>query len=314
MAPKIVLFSLLAAVAAFSGALLMAAVGQGLGALVGGCTWIGASTPLDRQVWALVNQPTLHFSSLPRAVGYWAGSYLLPLMVGVGSIPLLPRARTLAAELVTLHAAWAATLVGVAWMPLVDPVDGHLSRWLDLWNLPHALVWLGPALALPAAALVTLRLLSLVRIIRHLSSRGLRLAAVMLHLLAPAAAWVGLATAIRGGLNPWPTVAVGATAAAVLAVAWFGYPPAFPHRLEILSRGSWLRIGAAGAVLTVAVVGAGRPLAEDRTAGVLWAHPGSYNNVRPWIEATSIAPGTRSTGPDAEQESGTSNANTPGPV
>jgi len=59
MDAKGLLYGLLAAVAAFPGALLVAVAGQGIGALLGGCGWIGVSTPLDRQVWALVNQPTL---------------------------------------------------------------------------------------------------------------------------------------------------------------------------------------------------------------------------------------------------------------
>ena len=74
MAPKIVLFSLVAAAGALAGALLVAILGQGLGGLIGGCGWIGISSPLDRQVWALMNQPTLNFSTLLRSLGYWAGS------------------------------------------------------------------------------------------------------------------------------------------------------------------------------------------------------------------------------------------------
>ena len=57
-----------------------------LGALLGGCGWIGISTPLHRQVWALVNQPALNFASLPRGLGYWLGSLALPLLIVVGRL------------------------------------------------------------------------------------------------------------------------------------------------------------------------------------------------------------------------------------
>ena len=68
MDAKGLLYGLLAAVAAFPGALLVAVAGQGIGALLGGCGWIGVSTPVDRQVWALVNQPT--------GLAGWQGPYL----------------------------------------------------------------------------------------------------------------------------------------------------------------------------------------------------------------------------------------------
>jgi hypothetical protein len=293
MAPKIVLFSLVAAAGALAGAVLVAILGQGLGGLIGGCGWIGISSPLDRQVWALMNQPTLNFSSLPRSLGYWAGSYILPLLVATGSIQLLPRARTIAAELVVMQWAWGCALVGVAWLPLVDAADGHLARWLELWDLPHQAAWCAPVLALPTAVFIALRLLELVRVIRRETGRSLRLGAVTVHLGLPAVVWVGLATWMRHDLMVWPTVAAAAVVLTALVVAWIGYPPAFPHRLEALTGGSWGRVVVTAVVLAAIVVGAGRPVAGDRRAGILWAHPGLYNNVRPWIDTTGITPSTR---------------------
>jgi hypothetical protein len=304
MAPKIVLFSLLASAGALAGALLVATLGQGLGGVIGGCSWIGLSTPVDRQVWALMNQPTLHFSSLFKALGYWTGSYFLPLAVAFGSVSLLPRARTLAAELVVLQWAWACALVGVAWLPLVDPKDGHLARWLDLWDLPHRAVWLAPVLALPAAVFLGLRLLALLRVIRRQPGRGLRLAAMTLHLGVPAAVWVGLASWARGELMVWPTIAAAATVMTVWVVAWIGFPPAFPHRLEPLTGGSWVRVVVTAVLLIAAVIGAGRPLSRDHRAGILWAHPGLYNNVRPWIETIGLTPSTRAADQQPEPSKG----------
>lgn len=288
MGPKAVLFGLLAATAAFPGILALAVFGQALGALAGGCGWIGLSTPIDHQVWALVNQPSLHFASQLRSLGYWAGSSVAALALALGAVPLLPRARTLAAELVLVHAAWAATVVGLAWLPLVDRSDGHLSRWLELWDLPVPLAWLVPAMSIPAAVPPVLRLLALVRISRHHSSRGFRLAAVIVQLGLPAAAWVALATAVHGAPQGPPAIAVGVVVTVALTTAWFGYPPAFAHRLEGLTAASWIRLTVAATLLVATVAVAGRPLAGDRRAGLLWGRASATNNIRPWIEVIDL--------------------------
>jgi hypothetical protein len=293
LAPRNLGFALLVAAALYPGALLAAVLGQGVGALLGGCSWIGMTTPLDRQVWALVNQPSLHFSSLPRSAGYWTGSMVLPMVVALGAVPWLPRARRLGSELVVLHGAWAATVVGLAWLPLLDPMDGHLARWVELWRLPSPVRWLLPILVLPAAVVPALRLLSLLRMTRRHCGRLLRLAAVAAHLVLPAAIWIGGAALIRGQLPPWSTAAVGVAAVTALAVAWSGYPPAFVHRLDALSGWSWIRAAAAAVLVIVVVLAAGRPLTGGARAGILWGSAGATNNVRPWIDATTLSrPGT----------------------
>jgi hypothetical protein len=289
MAAKGLLYALLAAGAAFPGALLLAVAGQGIGALAGGCGWIGISTAVDRQIWALVNQPTLHFATELASLGYWTGSAALPLVIAIAAIPLLPRPRSLAAELILLHTAWACAVVGLAWLPLIDPLDGHLVRWLELWRLPAPLLFLAPALAIPAALPPTLRLLALLRIGRPNTGRALRLATVMLHLALPAAAWVAAATALLGAPPTASALAVGAAVVVALSTAWFGYPPAFVHRLRPLSLGSWLLLAALAAGAVAIVCLAGRPLPDGSRAGVLWAQPTASNNIRPWIDAVPLA-------------------------
>lgn len=301
LAPKAVLFGLLAAVAALSGALVLAVVGQAIGALFGGCAWIGLSTPVDRQVWALVNQPSIHFSTQARALGYWTGSFLLPLVVALAAVPLLPRSRTLAAELVVLHSSWAATVVGLAWLPLIDPRDGHLWRWLDLWDLPSYLGWAAPVLAIPAAVPATLRLLSLLRISRHHAGRALRLAVVFVHLGLPAAGFVAIAAWVGGAPPGLSALGVGAVVTVALTVAWFGYPPPFVERLQPLSASTWLKLAAAALVLAALVIAAGRPTTADHRAGLLWAHPNATNNIRPWIDGLSLGTARPDGGGGAER-------------
>ena len=283
------LYALLAAAAAFPGALLLAAAGQGIGALTGGCGWIGISTAVDRQVWALVNQPTLHFATQLESLGYWTGSLALPLLIAIAAIPLLPRPRSLAAELILLHTAWACAVVGLAWLPLLDPQDGHVVRWLELWRLPAPLLFLAPALAIPAALPPTLRLLALLRISRPNTGRALRLGTVMLHLALPAAAWVAAATALLGTPPASSALAVGAAVVVALSTAWFGYPPAFVHRLRPLGLGSWLLLAALLASTVTIVWLAGRPMPGERRAGLLWAQPTAANNIRPWIDAVPLS-------------------------
>jgi hypothetical protein len=287
-APAGLVFSWLAAVAGFALALLAAVAGQAIGALIGGCGWIGVATPIDRQVWALVNQPTLNFASQSRAIGYWLGSLALPLLIAVAVIHLVPRARTLGSELVATHAAWGATVVGIAWLPLLDPVDGHLARFLDLSDLPSALVWPAPALAAVAALLPTLRLLALVRIARSHVGRAGRVALVALHLGFPCIVWATLASVVHRGVITAPTLALSAPLLMAFAVAWFGYPAPFVHRLRELDTASWIRIIIVGAVLVAVIWFAGRPLGDDRSAGLLWGRPGASNNVRPWIETMDV--------------------------
>ncbi len=305
MAPRGALFGLLAAALAFPGTLLAAAVGQGLGALLGGCTWIGLSIPIDQPVWALVNQPTLHFSALVTATGYWWASWLVPVAIAIGALPFLPRARTLAAELFILHAAWASAIVGVAWLPFLDPVDGHLGRWLGLHHLPSELLWIAPVVALPAAFGVTVRLLALLRMARQHSGRGIRLATVGLHLVAPAVIWAGAASLLRGTPPVMAILAIVLPITVALVVAFKGYPPGFPHRLSELQTASFVRLAAALVVVLGLVWIAGRPLTEGHRAGILWAAPGSYNNVRPWIEATPILSGVH----PGQQSAGTASDN-----
>jgi len=289
MAAKGLLYGLLAAVAAFPGALLLAVAGQGIGALAGGCGWIGISTAVDRQVWALVNQPTLAFATELESLGYWSGSVVLPLLVAFAAIPLLPRARSLAAELIVVQLSWACAVIGLAWLPLLDPLDGHLVRWLELWRLPAPLLFLAPALAIPAALPPTLRLLGLLRIGRPNTGRALRLATVLLHLALPAAVWVAGSAALLGAPPASSALAVGAVVVVALSTAWFGYPPAFVHRLRPLGLGSWLLLAALAAAAVAIVWLAGRPMPEGRRAGLLWAQTTASNNIRPWIDAVPLS-------------------------
>ena len=289
MAPPVLGISWLAAAAALPLALIMAMVGQGLGALVGGCGWIGLSLPIDRQVWALVNQPVLNFASEPVAAGYWLGSLVLPLAIAATLVPLLPRARSLTAELAVVQMAWGAAVVAVAWLPLLDADDGHLVRWLALHGMPVRVTWLVPLLGAGAALLPTLRLLALARRQRQHTGRGFRLLVVAAHLGLPLAIWVGMASAIRGSLPSAAAIAVAIALSASLMLAWFRYPAPFVHPLREPSAGGVLGLALAVIVMAASLWVGGRRLPDEKSAGVLWGQPQAFNNIRQWIEPIPVA-------------------------
>jgi len=288
-APSVVAISWTAAIAAFPLALVLAVLGQGLGALVGGCQWIGVSLPLDRQVWALVNQPVLNFASLSTAGGYWLGSLMVPLIVAALVIPLLLRSKSLIVEISVIQLAWGAAVVAVAWLPLLDHGDGHLVRWLDLHDLPPTLVWLAPALAAGAGLLPTLRLLELARRRQKDTGRAFRVTLVVFHLAAPAVVWVGLVSLIRSSVPVEATVAIAVPVCAAIVLAWLRYPAPYVRRLERPTVSSVVALVICAAAAMILVWISGRPLPDDASTGILWGQPQAYNNIRPWIDPFLIS-------------------------
>jgi hypothetical protein len=290
--PSVIAISWMAASAALPFALIGAALGQGLGALIGGCHWIGVTLPLDRQIWALVNQPVLNFASLPRAGGYWLGSIFLPLVVAVTIIGFLPRARSLVTQLSCVQVAWAMSLVAVAMLPVLDSEDGHLARFLALHGGPTTLVWLSPVFAAGAALLPTLRLLQLARRRRPNIRRSYRLLVVALHLGVPAAGWLALVCLVHGSVLMPAIIAAAAPVLAALVFAWLRYPDPYVRPLELPKASQIVGLALAAMIMAAIVWGTGRPLADGHSAGVLWGTEQSSNNVRPWVEPWSITGGT----------------------
>jgi len=268
--------------------LLLAAVGQGLGASLGGCAWIGVSIPIEHPVWALVNEPDIHFASLGRADGYWLGSLILPLLLAYTATHLLPRARTVASELAVTHLAWASAVVGLGWLPLIDPGGGHIGGWLHFRGLPAWGVWAAPVLAVVPTVLVTLRLLTLSRTANQVAGAGTRLLAVVLHLWLPVIAWLALAGAIRGSVPASAGAGVLVPCLLAAALALRAYPEACVHRLEPVRADTLVRAAIAPAVMLVIFWFAGRPLPGGRDAGILWGPPLATNNIRGWIEPVRL--------------------------
>jgi len=321
-APMAIAASWLAALSAGIVILGLVACGQGLGAIIGGCRWIGVTLPLHRQPWALVNQPSLAFSTDGTAIGYWLGGTVACLLIATLVIPVVPRPRGLTSELMAIQISWMASVLGLGWIALLDPWDGHISRFLRLHEMSPALVWIVPVLGAWAALMPTLRLLALVRGAQPQLGRSGRVLTVVLHLVLPACVWImgGLVMISRTspvnqgtlleGVLPfevlWPPVlAAVLPSVAALTLAWLAFPRPWVHHLEpvTLRSGVLLMLFAAALVGLQLVIGG--PSGEGTCRGVVWTHADSRNNLRPWITPFSILgatamPGIDDGGPDGE--------------
>jgi len=281
-------------------ALGVVAAGQGLGAILGGCRWIGLTLPIGHQPWALVNQPSLAFAGDTRAVGYWLGGTIACLLVAFLWVPLVPRPRGLTSELLAIQFSWMAAVVGLGWVALLDPWDGHLSRFLRLHHASPALVWVVPVLGAWAALIPTLRLLALARQGHPQLSRWGRLATIAVHLGLPTLGWIvaGVLIIIRThpttpgspfeGLSAlemlWPPVLAAALPAlAAATLGWVAFPRPWAHQLEPsrMKSASFLLIMAFA--LIAFQLPAGGPASGGRARGVLWSPADSRNNVRSWV-------------------------------
>ncbi len=283
LTPHNVLISWLFAAFTMPLTLVIAAAGQGIGAWFGGCSWIGITLPLGRPVWALVNEPSIHFASLGAADGYWLGSLALPLLLALLAPGSIPRARRIGSELLMIQLAWAAALIGLGWLPFLDPSDSHLVHWLDFHRLSPTWIWAAPAIAAVTALLATRRLVDLLRSASPHAGPVARLITAILHLWLPAVGWVLLNGIVAGPAPRRALLAATIPCAAAAAAAIFAHPPGHHHRLEPVSTTTWL-----GALATVLVTGvlvwcAGRPLPHQHNAGILWGRPLATNNIRSWV-------------------------------
>jgi len=303
-APAAILVSWSAAVIGGLGALALIAGGQGLGALLGGCRWIGVSLPIERQVWALVNQPSLAFSSHPSSAGYWLGGTTACLVIAVGFVPLFPRPRTMAFELLALQISWGAAVVGLGWMALLDPTDGHLSRFLLLHDLPAALTWIVPVTGAWAALIPTHRLLALERAARPQLGRGRRILTVGLHFVLPSLGWIAagtmLASRFETTLHWAPVLAAALPAVAALFLSWSLYPAPWVYPLEPVGIRGVVVTAAVATLLAVSQIVLGGPAGAAGNRGVLWAPPDSRNNIRSWIVLAPISDAVSLRTPDGE--------------
>lgn len=317
MAFSSLLFSWIVGLCSAFFAVLLTIIGQGIGASVGGCRWIGLTLALDHQPWALINQPNLAFSGRPIALGYWFGGVGFCLLLALLTVPFLPRPRNMGWELLCLHISWMSLLVGLAWLPLLDAWDGHVSHYLRLHGSSPAWVWVFPILGAWIALIPTYRLLALLRAADRTASGFKRAFCIMAHFGVPSIAWVifGLAlqlpllqAAASADSMPgmeilvrefWPPV-LGALlpvlAAALMALTAYPRPYSFPMTPL---RGIHVPVALFMLLLFCGIfLLAGAPVGDGHSRGLLWATPNSRNNIRSWVRPSQLwgeAPGLPNT-------------------
>jgi len=303
--PVAILASWLAALCGGIITLGLIAGGQGLGSIFGGCRWIGVTLPLHQQTWALVNQPTLAFSTQGPSVGYWLGGIGACLLTAVLIVPLVPRPRGLTSEFVILQISWMASVLGLGWMALLDPWDGHLSRFLRLHDVSPAAAWLVPVLGAWASLIPTVRLLALARGAQPQLTRSGRILTVITHLVLPSFAWIvtGVIIVTRTGStfhgSPleglgsfgvlWPPVVAAALPSiAALMMAWLAFPRPWVNHLEPTCLKTTVFLMVAATVLVGLQLILGAPSSGGTCRGVLWSHADSRNNLRSWVNPMSV--------------------------
>ena len=300
--PPAILASWLAAAGAGIFALGLLVGGQGLGALLGGCRWIGVTLPLNRQTWALVNQPSLAFASHVDALGYWLGGSAACLLGATLVIPLVPRPRGLASEFMAIQISWMAAVLGLGWMALLDPWDGHLSHVLRLHEMSPALAWVVPVLGAWAALIPTIRLLALVRGAQAQMGRSGRVLTVFIHLVLPACAWILVCLVVSTGTTSpgqklflqgieglWPPILASALPSiAALTLGWLAFPRAWVHHMEPIGVKSALGLLLTASILICLQVFLGGPMGPESNRGILWSHTNSRNNVRAWVRPKPV--------------------------
>jgi hypothetical protein len=278
------LASWLAAAAALPASLLVAAAGQGLGAMAAGAGWIGICTPWDRQGWGLVNQPVLNFASLPAAGGYWLGSWIAPFLIAVLMMPAALRLKTASGQLAAIQSSWVGLVVAASWQPSLEPHSGHIARWLQFRDLPTELRWLTIVAVAAAAVPVVLRLLAIARITRFHLGRGRRLVLVLAHLFPVPLGLIAATITVSGVVPTEACIAAAVPLLTGIAVAWFGFPAPLTHPVDAVTPRALLALGFAVAVVWACGWATGRPLPDNRASAVQWARDGSFNNIRDWME------------------------------
>jgi len=306
-------FSWIAAAAAAFAAVLATVIGQGLGAVGGGCRWIGITLAVDHQPWALLNLPDLGFSGRPAALGYWFGGVGLCLLIGLLAVPLLPRPRKLGWELMVLQLAWMSLSIGVCWLPLLDAWDGHISRFLRLHEFSPAWVWIFPILGSWVALIPVLRLLALLRDGEPTASAFKRSLCVMAHFGVPTLGWMSFGLALElpllqaaastdsmPGLEIllrefWaPLIGALLPVVAALLFAVRAYPRPFAFPMAPLSGGQFLAVFLALAAGGGLFFLTGAPVGNGMSRGLLWGRPDSRSNIRSWVRPVRLVAGDRS--------------------
>ncbi len=289
---RVVLLSWLVAASAWPVAWWMLAVAQGVGALAAGGGWIGVAVPLGGEPWALVNEPTVAFAATRGALfGYWLPPLLAAAILAV-LLPLLASAPGTGwwGELFLLQLAFASAVLGLGLAPSLGLEDGPVAGLSRFWRVnPAAVVWLAAALGVLSIQVAGARLGRQAWAVQGGPRRWRRIAAFLVHAVAPAIAWLAVVV-LRGWPLPMTALApLGVVLAAGLvgAVAW---TPRAPLRPRHEAGSQTLSVALAmGLFLSGFAAWAGGP-ANRQGKALLWGAERMTSNVRPGMERIPLRP------------------------
>lgn len=286
------MLSLGVALVAWPLAWLLLAVAQGVGVVACGGGFIGVSLPLGQHPWALVNQPEVNFASTRAGLwGYWLPPALLAALLAVG-LPVLGLApRRWGGELLVLHLAFAAAVLGLGWAPALGVQDGPARGLERFFHVPWP--WFVGMCALAGALLSPLAMIRLAGSLWHHSSeltRRRRLAVVAVHGAIPAAAWIGLSFLVGWRTGPAPLLGAGVVLlGAVLTLLW-RVPRASLHRREAPSAARTALVWPLAVAILAGAVLVGAPR-EGAPRGYVWGKPLTTNNIRMTWQITPLRAG-----------------------
>lgn len=292
LAPRVLLASLAVSLIAWPLVWLLLAAAQGIGVILGGGEFIGISVPWGQHPWALVNQPSVAYSSSRAALwGYWLPSMLLAVVLA-GLLPILALStRRWGGELFAHHIAFAAGALGLGWAPALGMTDGPARGLERFWSVPD-LAFVGGCAAV-GAILSWLPVTRLAGGLWHSSSHltlTRRLAVAALHGVLPALIWVAASHLLGWRPGLLPVLGIALVALAPLVVLGFRTPRTSLQRRESPSA-IWL---VPMWLVALAVVGlalwAGAP-AKRSARGFVWAKPSATNNIRVDWQITPVRSG-----------------------
>jgi hypothetical protein len=247
-----------------------------------------------------VNQPALNFASTTAGAGHFLAGAITCLLVALLVPGVIPRPSSMTAELGAIQLAWSAAVVGLGWIPLVDPWDGHLARLFLLRDIPTGWLWTMPLVAAGAVLPAVLRLLSLARSAEPQLHGPRRVGLVLAGLVLPTATHItGMVVLLSVvGWPETPLTGLGFLAAdprrallgaavpmiAAVIVASRTVPTVSAIRRCPTDGRSVLLVALLAVASALGIAVAGAPRTDGIVRSVLWGAPNARTNIRPWIE------------------------------
>lgn len=288
---RIVFLSWFEALLAWPVALVCLNVFQGLGVLYCGGAWIGVSLPFGAPPWALVNEPSIAFSSSQSALWcYWLAQPIGAFLLVLGLVFLLPMPSTWPSHLFSIQLALALCTLGLAWFPGLG-VQDHTLAGLEVFFKVKELLYLivCAGLSFISAMFTITRLGSYLWLAPGGPLRVRRVLLAVLHYLVPVCLLPFISLVQGWSLKPIALVMLVAPIIGALGGAWVFSPRANLRPEPGLSDKRMFVHLLLGLAAFCLAFWCGLPGAGSGKA-LLWLEPGLTNNLRPKMKVFWVTP------------------------